>query len=454
MREKNRLAWLFEPVPIAPLVYLRIAFGYLVGIDAARYLIHGFATRYYVEPAFLFKYYGFEWVHPLPGVGIYLHFAALVILAACVAAGFLYRIAAPLLFLGFTWVFLLDQALYLNHFYLIALIALLLALVPAHRALSVDARLRPALRSTTAPAWTIRILQVQLAVVYVYGAIAKLNADWLLEAQPLTMWLAWRADLPILGPVLALPATAWFFSWAGLLFDLLVVPALLWRRTRIVACVATASFHLLNAVIFQIGIFPWMMLAATALLFLPGWRLARPERWTAPSPQPAPRPSPLVAAALAGWVLVQLVVPLRHWLYPGDVHWTEEGHRFSWRMKLRQKSAEATYWAVDRKTGERWRVPVEELLGELQLQRHPVRPDMVLQLAHWLAAREEGARGSPVAIHAEVRASLNGRPPQLLVDPTVDLAAVPRDLRPAAWILPLGADAPKERDSRPAIAGE
>ena len=40
-------------------------------------------------------------------------------------------------------------------------------------------------------------------MVYVFAGLAKLNADWLLDAQPLRIWLAARSDLPIVGPLLA-----------------------------------------------------------------------------------------------------------------------------------------------------------------------------------------------------------------------------------------------------------
>lgn len=42
----------------------------------------------------------------------------------------------------------------------------------------------------------------------------------------------------------------------------------------------------------------------------------------------------------AGLLLIsfqQILYPLRHHLYPGDVTWNELGHRYSWRMKLRDK---------------------------------------------------------------------------------------------------------------------
>jgi hypothetical protein len=80
------------------------------------------------------------------------HFIVMGLLAAAIAAGMLYRVATVLFFLAFTYVFLLDQVCYLNHFYLVCLYSFLMIFVPAHRAFSVDASVVPAPR--LAPAAT------------------------------------------------------------------------------------------------------------------------------------------------------------------------------------------------------------------------------------------------------------------------------------------------------------
>lgn len=132
---------LFAPVDIAPLVWFRIAFGIIMAWEMWRYFEHGWIYDYYIQPKFFFTYYGFSWVHPWPGNGMYVHFAVLGVLAACIALGLCYRAATVLFFLGFTYVFLLDQTDYLNHFYLVCLYSFLLTVVPANRAFSLDAGL-------------------------------------------------------------------------------------------------------------------------------------------------------------------------------------------------------------------------------------------------------------------------------------------------------------------------
>jgi vitamin K-dependent gamma-carboxylase len=450
-RLRNRA---FAPVDIAALVWFRIAFGFLMIVEVQRFFANGWITRYFTEPGFLFKYYGFGWVHPLPDEGMKALFLGLGMLGFCIMAGFFYRVAAALFFLGFTYVFLLEQARYLNHFYLVCLYAFLIIFVPAHRAFSLDVLRRPSLRSATAPAWSLWLLRAQICVVFFFGGVAKLNPDWL-AGEPMRMWLAKRVDFPVVGPYLVQDWAPWFFSYGGLAFDLLIVPFLLWRRTRWWAFIPVAIFNLINAWIFQIGIFPWLALGAIVLLFAP--KLPHPVRalWTPVSPAPPEPPvsssrRTLIVALVGAYLAFQFLVPLRHWLYAGDVMWTEEGHRFSWRMKLRDKEAKLALYAHDPDAGRTWRVTMANYITRPQYDEASGRPDMILQLAHHVADDFRKIGHTHVQIRARVTVSLNGRTEQLFLDPDVDLAAIPRDLGHATWIKDLLIPLSDRRPPRPA----
>src|SRR5436190_19854276 len=206
------------------------------------YLTSGRVRYYYIEPRFHFTYYPFDWAQPLPGVGMYVLFLALAILAVAIAAGCCYRLACLLFAAGFTYVFLLDATNYQNHYYLIVLLSWLLAILPTHGAVSVDAALRPNIRSDTAPAWTLWLLRFHVALPYFFGGVAKLDADWY-SGVPMRQLLAVHSGLPLIGPFLASPSTALAFAWGGLLFDLSIVPLLLWKRTRAPAYVLCVLFH-------------------------------------------------------------------------------------------------------------------------------------------------------------------------------------------------------------------
>jgi vitamin K-dependent gamma-carboxylase len=427
---------LFAPVDAASLAVFRIGFGAILLWEVIRYFRHGWIQRYFITPPFHFTYYGFGWVTPWPGEGMFVHFFVLGILAAAVASGLFYRVTAPLLCAGFTYVFLLDEARYLNHFYLICLLAFVLAVVPANARWSLDAY-RGSARSV--PAWALWLVRFQVGVPYFFGGLAKINAEWV-NGEPLRGWLAGRAAVPIVGPLLGTEWMVRTFAYGGLVFDLGIVPLLLYRRTRAVAFVVACAFHLTNSQIFSIGVFPFLMIVATTIFFPPHWpsRLIR-QRSDIVTPAYEPprgvtRRLRLVCAALACYVVVQLALPLRHHLYPGDVSWTEEGHRFSWHMKLRDKEAAARFFATDPMTANTFEVDWRRELANWQYEEMSTRPDMVLQFAHHLSARLAQERGHPVAVRAMVVASLNAGASRALVDPSVDLSTRSRTLLPADWI--------------------
>ena len=119
----SALAGLFQPVDGASCVFFRVCFGLLTAKWAWDYLAIGRVREFYIEPAFHFTYYGFDWVQPWPGEGMTLHFVGLIILSLMIAAGCFYRTSTLLFAIGFTYVFLLDRTNYQNHYYLIGLIA-------------------------------------------------------------------------------------------------------------------------------------------------------------------------------------------------------------------------------------------------------------------------------------------------------------------------------------------
>jgi hypothetical protein len=453
-------ARLFAPVDLTPLAYFRIAFGGIMLWEVWRYFTNGWIDRYYIAPLFHFTYYGFDWVRPWPGDYMYLHFVVLGALALCIAAGLWYRVAMPLFFCGFTYVFLLDMTQYLNHFYLICLVSFLMIWVPAHRMLSLDAYWRPRLRAVTAPAWTLWMLRLQFGLAYFYGGIAKLNGDWL-RGEPIRAWLAEATAFPVIGRWFSEEWMVYTFAYGGLLLDLLIVPFLIWKRTYVWACIAALLFHLINSELFSIGIFPWFMIAATLVLYYP-YRWPQPRKiWRPAGKRPAETPDAALNAAqramlsaLGVYTAIQILMPLRHLIYPGNVSWTEEGHNFSWHMKLRDKEAKARFHVKDPKSGETWEVDPGDYLTRRQLGKMAARPDMILQFAHFLAGEYRKKGYENVGVYAETYASLNGRAYQRLIDPKADLAAQPRSLGRASWIVPLTQPLPGPGEKTAAKPGD
>ena len=285
---------------------------------------------------------------------------------------------------------------------------------------------------------------------YVFGGIAKMNQDWI-DGWPMRMWLARSTDFPVIGQYFTKEWMVQAFCWGGMFFDLFIVPLLLWRRTRWLAVMLILAFHLANDRLFHIGIFPWFMLAATGVFFPPDWfrnllnRIC-PIKWRA-APDAAgpiaPCRAKVTLALLALWAIAQIAIPLRHYAIPGNVHWTEEGHRFAWHMMLLVKRGETRFALTNLDTGRQWMVDPERHLTPRQCFKLATHPDMILQFAHFLAARAKEQGHQRVAVHALTRVSMNGREPQPYIDPEVDLAAIPRYRTPADWILPFDGHRPR-----------
>lgn len=453
-------------VDAAWLSAFRILFGTLMCISMCRFLAYGWVQRFFVDPNFHFKYRGFEWVEPLTGGGMHALFGALAVLAACMTVGLFFRTTALLFSVGLAYFQLIDVSTYLNHYYLAALLSLLLAMSPAHRVWSVDAwweRRRGRDRAPFLAAGWLYLLRFQVGAVYFFAGLAKFNSDWLVHAQPLRIWLGAKTDLPLLGPLFTVEPVPLVMSWAGFLFDTTIVLWLSLRRTRRYAFLVVIAFHSMTALLFPIGMFPFIMTTAALVFFEPTWprtvllrllafaeRLglaqkqvsvshrterADRERGASSSKKGRTRPGTTVVGALALlYCLTQLILPLRYLAYPGNVMWHEQGMRFSWRVMLRAKGGSTRFIVKERGTDRVVHVDPSGYLSDLQEAEMVSQPDLLLQMAHHIAHDYEKKGFRNVQVYAQSRVALNGRRSRVFVDPHVDLAAVRETIRPYAWI--------------------
>ena len=363
-----------RPVSSASIEVVRIVYG-LIGVAVAgRFLLRGWVGALHLGPRHHLTYPGFDWVAPLPDPWAHVHLLVLVAAGAGIAAGWRTRACLVVFLVGFAWFEMIDAALYLNHYWLVTLIGLLLVVLPIGRRWSLDARHRPDRRATTVPAAALWAVRAQIGVVYLAAGLAKLNADWLLRGEPLSMWLAARPDRPLVGPLLGADGVGMAAAWLGAAFDLTIVGWLLWRRSRPLAYLVLVAFHLATAALFQIGLFPWMMIALAPVFFAPDW----PERLLRRlGRHPLPRPPTTSASTvrlgrgagivLGALVILNVVVPLRHLAYPGDVRRTDEGYYGSLRVMLTEKTGVVTYRLTDPATGERWTVIPEDVFEAWQV---------------------------------------------------------------------------------------
>ncbi len=319
-------------------------------------------------------YPGFEWLPVWPEILMRVHVGALAVSGLLLAVGLFTRPAAWLAFFTYIYVFLLEATRFNNHYYLLCLMALLLAVSPCGRRYSLDGlRHRASGRHrANVPRWPIVLLRGQLICVYFFGGVAKLSRDWLIAAEPMQTQLTQTGFDP-LPELVSQTQLAYFLSYTGLVYDLAIGFLLLVPRTRFLALALTVVFHGLNHFLLfdDIGSFPFLGIGATTVFLAPDWparlgRWLRAPTWKAPqwswfltglvlapgigallgwrqtdgAGSNESRPSVVsraTAVFVAFWLAVQFIVPLRHYGIAGDAGWTGEGERFSWRMKARAK---------------------------------------------------------------------------------------------------------------------
>jgi hypothetical protein len=434
-------------VHIAPLAVLRIAFGSIMLISTVRFILKGWIAEFYIKPPFHFTFYGFDWVKPPAGVGMYVLFGVLVIAAIMVTIGLLCRVASIAFFLCFTYVELLDKTTYLNHYYFISVMAFLLIWVPAHRYFSIDVLLRPKLAVTRVPAWTINIFKLQLVMVYFFAGVSKLNYDWLIAGMPLKIWLPANNDLPIIGGLLAQAWVAYVFGWFGAIFDLFIGFLLLSSCYRKWAYALVLIFHLATGLFFKIGMFPYIMIFVTIVFFSEKTHIKIIDflRHFLPNKQLyiankeyhlSPFKTLFVYAVLILHFIIQLVMPFRFLLYPGKLYWTEEGYRFSWRVMLMEKGGTIFFHVKDPATGKKAAIINSQYLNDFQERQMATQPDMILQFAHFLAAEYQKKGIKAPIVTADSYVTLNGSGSRLYIDSTVNLATQQENMAHKKWIRP------------------
>lgn len=430
------------------LAFFRLVFGFMMLLGLVRFALNGWIDKFYIQPGFHFTYYGFSWIKPI-GVYTYLIFIICALAAIGISIGYKYRISAIIFFLSFTYIELMDKTTYLNHYYFVSVISFVMIFLPAGNYFSVDAYRNPSRSFGQIPRWTIDILKLLLAMVYFYAGLAKLNSDWLVNAMPLKIWLTAHANLPVIGSLMLKSWVHYTFSWFGAVYDLFIVFLLINRRTRLLGFILVLSFHLMTSLLFPIGMFPYIMIVCSLIFFSNSLHtnvlkflskiFKLPAKLTETQQIYAPRFRSLYRLSLyllGIFLVIQLSFPFRYILYPGELFWTEEGFRFSWRVMLMEKAGSAQFKITDRKTGKSIYVNNEDYLTLFQEKQMAFQPDFILEYAHFLHDHYESLGMYDPIVNVECYVTLNGRLSTLYINPETDLSHIPESFEHKEWILP------------------
>ena len=432
----------------APLAVFRIFFGLLMCISIIRFWLKGWIQSLYIEPTFHFSYYGFEWVKPL-GTFTYLLFLICGIAALLVAIGFKYRLSILVFFLSFTYIELMDKTTYLNHYYFVSVVSFIMFFLPCNAQFSMDAIARKKSYKMV-PNWTIDSLKLLLGIVYLYAGLTKINSDWLLKAMPLKLWLKSKYDLPLVGQTIMQQEWFHFFmSWGGMCYDLSIPFLLLFKKTRSFAFFLVVVFHIATRILFPIGMFPYIMILSTMIFFdarvhlrilafierilkifkskkqVLNKSIVQIERY---------KVRKLFRSIILVCLLLQLLIPWRYLLYPGELFWNEQGYRFSWRVMLMEKKGSSIFKIVNSKTNSFFYVNNDDFLTPVQEKQMSFQPDMILEYGHYLGNHFKSQGHQNIAVFVESYVSLNGRLSQQFIDPSINLMELKDTFKHKHWI--------------------
>ena len=432
----------------APLAVFRIFFGLLMVVSILRFCSKGWIHSLYIDPIFHFSYYGFEWVKPL-GTFTYLLFLICGIAAFLVAIGYKYRLSILVFFVSFTYIELMDKTTYLNHYYFVSVVSFMMLFLPCNAQFSMDAIARK--RSyKMVPNWTIDSLKLILGIVYLSAGLTKINSDWLLRAMPLKLWLKSKYDLPFVGQTIMQQEWFHFFmSWGGMFYDLSIPFLLIFKKTRSFAFFLVVVFHIATRILFPIGMFPYIMILSTIIFFdakvqlrilgfierfleifknkkqLLNNSIVQIERY---------KVRKLSRSIILVFLLLQLLIPWRYVLYPGELFWNEQGYRFSWRVMLMEKKGSSIFKIVNSKTNSFFYVNNEDFLTPVQEKQMSFQPDMILEYGHYLGNHFKSQGHQNIAVFVESYVSLNGRLSQRFIDPAVNLMELKDTFKHKYWI--------------------
>lgn len=421
--------FLKKEISNSSLCLFRIAFGILLQILVLRFFFLGFIENYFLKPVFFFKYYPFYFIPEIPKEYMPILFYLMLFFAFLMTIGIFYRFSIISFTVLFTYFHFYDITYYLNHYYLINLICFLICFMDIDERFSFkNWNKKPKLKTK---AIYLYIILFQISVVYFFGFVAKLKHDWIFEALPMKIWLNQKLYIPIFGYIFQFPIVAYFCSYFGLFFDLIIPFLLIKNRFRKLGFFLAISFHISTYFLFQIGIFPLIMLLGI-LLFIPPETYDRILKLKSEQLETNPIDKK-VLVLFSFYALFQILFPLRFLFYK-DLSWREEGFRFSWNIMVIEKRGKIDFLVKDKNSDKDFFLKPETYLTSFQTFMMATQPDMILQFAHFLK-KEFAKENLDVQIFANSFVSLNSRENKRFIDEKVDLTTELESFLEKKWVL-------------------
>lgn len=424
---------LHKTIDASALALFRILFGTLMTIHLWAFNSPGIIKERFVDVNFFFSYPLFHLLHlkPLAGDWWYLFFLVMGLFSIGITLGFFYRISSIGFFICFLYFFLLERAYSPTPHYLYLWLSVLFMFTNAHATFSIDSFQKRISLGHKVPIWMIYVFRFQIGLAFFYSGFGKLtHPDWL-HARQLFIWLKTFTHVNVLGTTLTTPLAAHIFSFSGIIFDMSIGILLCFKRTRTFGICLAIFFHVFNKFLLNLYSVPMFMLATLIIFYDP----AEPrilikkikktfhiqsseisENNVPPSVQPQNSKFIII---LSLYLMIQVLVPLRHFLYPCSTNWTHRGQEFCWQFMNNNMWTDIRF-RMSRPQNLANFDPMP--MSEYQYQWMTNFPDMIMQYVHYLRGEliESDVDDPEIYVYAEK--SLNGREPCALFDSNVNLA--------------------------------
>lgn len=391
----------------------------------------------YFNTVFHFRFPFFEWIPVFNDTILKILFIAGILISILFTLGLFYKVSSKILLILYLYIYFIDQSYWNNHYYLFSIFALFFAFTNAHNSISIDS-FRKNLNNQINN-WEILIFKIQITIVYFYGGISKLsNPEWLNFAAPKALYSNYFHKIDYEITETALNSLGQFIGYGGLFFDLFI-GIFLWinnKTLRVIGLILCCAFHISNIYIFEIGAFPYAMLASN-LLFISIFFDRKTNKPTTPininqkvSYSPA---NQWVIRSIAVFFAIQLILPFQHLLFKGNVFWTGEGKMYGWHMMSGSTDVIANDFYIQtfndegEFTGEDI-ISTNDFLNINQIRNLGIYPSYIPQFIQFLKKEAALAGMENIKILAPIEVSRNHKELRFIVSPTNDLCELENDL--------------------------
>jgi vitamin K-dependent gamma-carboxylase len=434
-------SWLSDNVSGKRLSLFRILFGISMCYEIVDYFKIKLIEVGILQPSILFHFSPFGAIGPLPSAIFKIILGLMLIAAILITVGYRTKPAAAFFSVAYLYIIFLEKAYYNNHLYLFALIAFLFSIIDSEEHYSLTKKINM-LPARWIPRWHLALLQWQIVMVYFYGGVAKLSADWIVRLEPINTTRntisneVWYSFIKSDGGLK-------FFMYGGLVLDLIFSLLLFHKKLKWIAIPAIIVFNFMNSKIFNdIGVFPYVMLCAMVLFIttddirkiLPSVGVTDTSNWQAFS-----KTSKWLQYLMAGYIIFHSVMPFRGHIFSKNMDWTGIHQSFSWRMKsMHREFVEMKWVVVNGQTKESIPITHEQLINNLQVEVVGRNAEAVLQFARFLKAEAVKRNIASPRVYAKIIVKFNGRPAQPFVKPDIDLSSDSYHIgNTEKWLTPL-----------------